>query len=113
MTDQFLLKIHYERRKLFSALLFMFFVFGNALYAQNQNVSGVVSDNIGPMPGVTVIVAGSNTGTTTDFDGRYSLDNVPSNAVLEFSYIGFAVQNVSVNGRSEINVTLEQDTQQL
>src|SRR5690554_8679 len=51
--------------------------------------------------------------TTMDFDGKYSLSNVPADAVLEFSYIGFAVQRVNVNGRNQINVTLEQDTQQL
>lgn len=113
MTHQFLFKIHYERRMLFCFLLFLFFVFGNELYAQNQNVSGVVSDQVGPMPGVTVIVSGTNSGTTTDFDGKYSLSNVPADAVLEFSYIGFAVQRVNVNGRNQINVTLEQDTQQL
>src|SRR5690606_20625750 len=113
MTNQILFKIHYEKRKLVCALLFIFFTFGNVLYAQNQNVSGVVSDQVGPMPGVTVIVVGSNQGTTTDFDGRYALDNVPSNAVLEFSYIGFAVQSIHVDGRSEVNVTLVQDTQQL
>src|SRR5690606_9692080 len=113
MTHQFLFKIHYERRMLFCFLLFLFFVFGNELYAQNQNVSGVVSDQVGPMPGVTVIVSGTNSGTTTDFDGKYSLSNVPADAVLEFSYIGFAVQRVNVNGRNQINVTLEQNTQQL
>src|SRR5690606_13343779 len=46
-------------------------------------------------------------------DGKYSLSNVPSNGVLEFSYIGFSVQHVNVNGQNQINVTLEQDTQQL
>src|SRR5690606_38236640 len=113
MTNPFLFKIHYERRFLFSFLLFMFFVFGNVLYAQNQNVSGVVSDQMGPLPGVTVIVSGTTIGTTTDFDGKYSLSNVPSYGVLEFSYIGFSVQHVNVNGQNQINVTLEQDTQQL
>lgn len=113
MTNQTLFKIQYEKRKQYCLLLFIFFAFGNVLYAQNQDVSGVVSDDMGPMPGVTVIVSGTNIGTTTDFDGRYTLENVPSNAVLEFSYIGFVVQDINVSGRSEINVTLVQDTQQL
>src|SRR5690606_32452942 len=113
MTDELLFKIHYERRKLLSSLLFMFFVFGNVIYAQNQNVSGIVSDQIGPMPGLTVFFSVTVYGITTYFDVKYTLANVAPNATLEFSYIGFSSQHIKVDGRSTINVTLAQDTQQL
>jgi iron complex outermembrane receptor protein len=81
--------------------------------AQAQEVSGTVSDATGPLPGASVVVKGTTTGTQTDFDGNYTLDGVDANAVLVFSYIGYATQEVPVNGRSTINVTLEEDAQAL
>ncbi|MDC6352851.1 MULTISPECIES: SusC/RagA family TonB-linked outer membrane protein [Robiginitalea] len=81
--------------------------------AQAQEVSGTVSDAAGPLPGASVVVQGTTTGTQTDFDGNYTLDGVPGDAVLVFSYIGYATQEVPVNGRSTINVTMEEDAQAL
>ncbi|MCW5515076.1 SusC/RagA family TonB-linked outer membrane protein [Muriicola sp. Z0-33] len=78
-----------------------------------QDVSGTVSDSNGPLPGASVVVKGTTNGTQTDFDGNYSLSNVDSNATLVFSYIGFATQEVAVNGQSTINVTLQEDAQAL
>ncbi|MFZ9029676.1 MAG: SusC/RagA family TonB-linked outer membrane protein [Robiginitalea sp.] len=82
-------------------------------WAQAQEVSGTVSDANGPLPGASVVVKGTTNGTQTDFDGNYTLDGVDANAVLVFSYIGYATQEVPVNGRSTINVTLEEDAQAL
>ncbi|WP_340064522.1 TonB-dependent receptor [Ascidiimonas aurantiaca] len=87
---------------------FLHFSMGKA-----QTVSGTVSDALGPLPGASVLVKGTTNGTQTDFDGNYTLDNVSSNAVLIFSYVGFKTQEVPVNGRSTINVTLAEDTQAL
>ena len=78
---------------------------------QAQDVSGTVSDASGPLPGASVVVKGTTNGTQTDFDGNYTLDGVDSNAVLVFSYIDYATQEVSVNGHSTINVVLEEDAQ--
>ncbi|MBT8185025.1 MAG: SusC/RagA family TonB-linked outer membrane protein [Eudoraea sp.] len=78
-----------------------------------QDVSGTVSDANGPLPGASVVVKGTTNGTQTDFDGNYSLSNVDSNATLVFSYIGFATQEVAVNGQTTINVTLQEDAQAL
>nr|WP_234572481.1 TonB-dependent receptor [Rhodohalobacter sp. 614A] len=85
-------------------------------YAQNNfTVSGMVvtTDDI-PLPGVNVIVDGqTNLGTSTDLDGRFQL-NVPGPEVtLLFTYIGFQQKAVPVNGQSELNVVLEEDTQML
>ena len=77
--------------------------------AQAQTVSGTVSEPNGPLPGANVLVKGTSNGTTTDFDGNYTLNNVAADATLVFSYVGFAQQEVAVNGRSTVNVTLQED----
>lgn len=78
-------------------------------------VSGTVtsaSDN-GGLPGVNVLVKGSLTGTVTDIEGKYSI-NVPNNDdILVFSSIGFVSQEVPVNGRSVINISMAEDVQAL
>ncbi len=78
-----------------------------------QEVSGTVSDVNGPLPGASVVVKGTTTGTQTDFDGNYTLSNVDANATLVFSYIGYSTQEIPVNGRSTINVVLVEDAQAL
>src|SRR5690625_65644 len=82
---------------------------------QNEmNVSGIVSDENGePLIGVNVIVKGSDVGTATDFDGHFQLDGVDPEAVLVFSYIGYQTQEVEVEGRTSIDVTLLDDAQTL
>ncbi len=90
-----------------SMLLFVAVLFVGI--AQAQTVSGTVSEENGPLPGANVIVKGTSNGATTDFDGNYSLNNVPTDATLVFSYVGFTTQEIAVGGRSTINVTLEAD----
>ena len=87
------------------------FLIGSIVYA--QTVSGVVSDASGPIPGVNVVVKGTTTGTQTDFDGNYSLNVSSADAVLVFSFLGYATQEIPVNGQSTINVTLSEDVAQL
>ncbi len=70
-------------------------------------VSGTVTDGTFPLPGANIVVKGTDNGTTTDFDGNYTLQGVPADAVLEFSYVGFSTQEISVNGNSSIDVALE------
>ena len=88
-----------------------FFVLGGLLYS--QTVTGTVSDASGTLPGVNVIVKGTSNGVQSDLDGTYSLDNVATDAVLVFSYLGYKTQEVAVDGRSTIDVTLEEDIAQL
>lgn len=98
-------------------VLKLLFVFGilctYGMQAQTM-VKGVVVDAASSLglPGVTVLVKGTTTGVTTDFDGNYSI-NVPSEGTLHFSYVGFATQEIAVNGRSTINVSLVEDVSQL
>ena len=71
-----------------------------------QNISGNVSDSDGvPIPGATVLVVGTNNGVSTDFDGNYSI-MASEGDVLSFSYVGYTVQEVSVDSASTINVQL-------
>ena len=80
-------------------------------FAQNTvTVSGVVTDDQGePVIGASVMVQGSLTGAATGLDGTYSI-TVPSNAILEYSFVGMATQAVPVNGRKTIDVALLPDT---
>ncbi len=77
-----------------------------------QEVTGTVSDSNGPLPGASVVVKGTTTGTQTDFDGNFTI-NAESDATLVVSYIGYLTREVAVNGQTSISVTLEEDAQQL
>ncbi|WP_452221239.1 SusC/RagA family TonB-linked outer membrane protein [Lacinutrix salivirga] len=83
-------------------------------YGQNQTISGVVTDKETnePLPGVNVLIKNTNKGTATDFDGLYTIKNVNSGAVVEFSYLGYLSQEVTVNSET-LNVSLVPDVAQL
>ena len=83
-------------------------------FAQNVDVSGTVVDDQGePLIGVTVMVEGTSNGTATDFDGNYSIKNVPSKGKLVYSYIGYAQKVEDVKGRTRIDVKMSEDSQAL
>jgi len=78
---------------------------------QQKTVTGKVIDSTGGgLPGVSVVVKGTTNGTITDFDGNYSLANVPANAILQFSFVGMKSQELSVENKTSINVTLADET---
>ena len=78
-------------------------------YAQ-KTVTGTVKDATGePMIGVSVIVDGTSIGGVTDFDGNFTIQKVPNNGVLKFSYVGFKDQKVSVAGKNSVSITLQED----
>ncbi|MEC5164319.1 TonB-linked SusC/RagA family outer membrane protein [Flavobacterium sp. PL11] len=81
--------------------------------AYSQDVSGTVSDGSGPLPGASILVKGTNIGAQTDLDGKYTIKNVGQNAILIFSYIGLKTQEVNVAGRSNVNITLVEDSAEL
>ncbi len=77
-------------------------------------VTGVVKDVQGePLIGATIKIKGSAVGTVSDFDGNYSLANVPVNGVLEFSYVGMNSIEISVSGKKVVNAVLSDATQLL
>ena len=81
---------------------------------QKRMTTGTIADVGGiPLPGVNVVIKGTNTGSTTDRDGKYSLEVLEESAVLIFSFIGFATQEVAVSGRSVIDVALQEEISQL
>lgn len=78
---------------------------------QQKTVKGKVNNSDGdPIPGATVVVKGTSTGTITDFDGVYILANVSPDAILIFSFVGMRSQEVAVSGKDQINVVLEEET---
>ncbi|HKL36915.1 MAG TPA: SusC/RagA family TonB-linked outer membrane protein [Salegentibacter sp.] len=94
------------------ALLAFFQLTG--MFAQQQEVTGTVtvaSDEM-PLPGVNVLVKGTNEGTVTDMEGNYSIE-VGEDAILVFSSLGFETQEQAVNGRSVINVSMVENLEGL
>lgn len=85
------------------------------MFAQaTKTVKGTVIDQDNqPVIGATVKVNGTTISTATDFDGCYELKNVPENAVISYSFIGMKSKDVRLDGRSTVNVTLLEDTQNL
>lgn len=76
-------------------------------------VTGTVQDETGaPLPGAAILVKGTTQGTITNLDGKFSID-VPSDAVLVISYLGYLPQEVSVNGQSTLTIQLQPDAKQL
>ena len=102
------------KNKLLTKLLLLpvLLVMGSSAYAQ-IDVSGTVTDAVGSVPGVNIIVKGTSNGAQSDFDGNYSLSEVANDATLVFSYLGYTTQEVAVNGQSTISVTLAEDIESL
>ncbi|MGS2737651.1 SusC/RagA family TonB-linked outer membrane protein [Sinomicrobium sp. M5D2P17] len=87
---------------------------GQLLLAQDRTVTGVVTDAEDgmPLPGVNVVIKGTTTGASTDFDGNFAIQ-VSENTVLIFSNMGYATQEVPVVGKTTINIALSPDAQEL
>ena len=89
-------------------------VFASEAVQQNRAVTGVVKDATGePMIGVTIRVKGTGNGTVTDIDGKYTLNVSGNNAILVFSFVGYQSQEISVGGRSSIDVVLKEDSEMI
>ncbi|WP_235005402.1 SusC/RagA family TonB-linked outer membrane protein [Pedobacter nyackensis] len=79
-----------------------------------KEIRGAVRDTVGPLPGVSIAVKGkTQIGTTTDLNGKYILDVADESAVVVFSMVGYVSQEISVRGKSVINVTLKPSDNQL
>ena len=108
--------LKYNTRHLKVLLVFVIALFVNiSVNAQNrQVVTGTVTaiEDGSALPGVSILVKGTTTGVSTDFDGNYSIE-VPANAVLVFSFIGETTKEIAVNGRSVINVVMKASAEAL
>ncbi|XCF06115.1 SusC/RagA family TonB-linked outer membrane protein [Tamlana crocina] len=94
----------------FSGILTLLLAFVVQLtFAQEKTISGTVLDGSGlPLPGATVLIKGTTTGTSSDFDGKYSI-SAPQGATLVFSFVGYATQEKTVGASNTINVTMIED----
>ena len=99
--------MNHQIKRATMALLLSVFCF--VAYAQ-KSVTGTVKDATGePMIGVSILVDGTTIGAVTDFDGNFTIKDVPENGVLKISYIGYKDQKIAVAGKSSFNVTMQED----
>ena len=78
-------------------------------FAQEKTISGVISDDSGlPLPGATVLVKGTSSGTSSDFDGKYSI-NASQGATLVFSFVGYTTKEIVIGSSNTINLTMTED----
>ena len=96
-------------------IFFLIFLVPLISICQEVTIKGQVTDVNGqPIPGVTILVKNTSTGTSTDFDGLYKLTTkVSPNTIFIFSYVGMTTIEESINGRTTINITLEESTEAL
>lgn len=97
-----------------SLFVLIFLVIANNAFAQSITVSGTVFDeNEAPLPGVSILVKNSTTGTVSDLDGKYQI-NVPSNSsILVYSFLGYFKQEITVGTQTSIDVSLQADMSDL
>lgn len=98
-------------KKLLDNLLFLLLMVPAIAWAQST-VSGTVTEASSgiPLPGVNIVEKGTTNGTTTDFEGNYTLTNVSDDAVLVFSYVGYTKQEIAYTGQSSISAELSEDS---
>lgn len=95
-------------------LLLLVLLFPFSILAQST-LTGTVLDKTTnqTLPGVNVVVEGTQNGTSTDFDGKFTLSNLKAGDVIQFSYIGFKMYSITYNNQQTISVSLEEDSAQL
>ena len=96
------------KSRFFASLMLLFL--GLSALAQTVRVTGTVVDNVGPVVGASVVEKGTSNGAVNDLDGHYAI-SVRRGAVLQFSSIGYATQEVTVGDRNVIDITLAEDSE--
>lgn len=106
------MKLNFIRLRTFLILTIMLLT--EMAFAQSKAITGNVTDKLSgeALPGVTVVIDGTTTGTTTDFDGNFSID-VETGQILSFSYIGYIKQLVNIGSQTVLNILLEPNTEDL
>ena len=105
MNSKITLKSHSNLKKIWMCAIL---VLSCMAMSNAQTVSGTVTADGQPLPGATVIVKGTTTGTTTDFDGNFTVE-ADAQSTLSISYLGYSTKEVLVGNQTQINVTLDQD----
>jgi TonB-linked SusC/RagA family outer membrane protein len=99
------------RHTLFKILAICFVTYTSA---QNFEISGTIVDELNmPIPGVNVVVKNTTNGVATDFDGNFTISDVPTGSALVISYLGYITQEVVVTSNSKLNIILAEDVAQL
>ncbi len=81
-----------------------------SMIGQQKSISGSVSDSSGqPLPGVSIIIKGTTTGTITDFEGNFAIQDLPESATLVFSFVGMKTIELAVGNQSSFNIVMEED----
>ncbi len=100
-------------KKILTFFVCLCLVFSYAHAQTTITISGVVTDEKGlPLPGVTILVKATKSGTVTNANGAFSINALPSNTLV-FSFLGFSTQEVTVGSKSTINITLKEDISKL
>ncbi|AZQ62316.1 TonB-dependent receptor [Flammeovirga pectinis] len=83
-------------------------------YAQDRNISGVILDETNqPMPGVNIIIKGTSSGTTSNFDGKFALSLPASAEVIQITYIGYFDKEITIGNKSAFEIKMDVDAEQL
>ncbi|RYY06375.1 MAG: SusC/RagA family TonB-linked outer membrane protein, partial [Sphingobacteriaceae bacterium] len=101
-------------KKILHVCVVFLLLFASQVFAQNRTITGTVTakeDGL-PLPGVSIRIQGTNVGTVTGGDGKYSI-SVAENNILVFTYIGFVQQTITTANKTNINVVLVSDSKQL
>lgn len=80
---------------------------------QDTKITGTVEDEFGPVAGASVVIKGTTNGTMTDMDGHFTLEGVKNGDIIQFSFIGFATQDIPYTGQTSLKVKLVEDAQKL
>ena len=100
------------KRNIFLLMLCLFGLIG--AMAQTKTATGVVTDQAGEaVIGASVIVKGTTNGTITDLDGKFTLGNVKNGDIIQISFVGYKTQEISLSGKTAINVVLKEDSEAL
>ena len=96
-------------------LILLLFSFSAISFAQNVDVKGTITEGSSgqPLPGVNILIKNTSRGATTDFDGIFTINEVPINSVLVISYLGYVSQEITVVNSDAINIVLQEDTETL
>lgn len=96
------------------AMMLFFMVYTGSLFAQERSISGSVADGQGlSLPGVNIVIKGTNMGTISDIDGKFTIKIPDNNAVLEIKYVGYANQEIKVGDMTQISVVLVEEIREI
>ena len=100
-------------KKTIKSLLFSVILLPALALAQSITSGTVSEEQSGlPLPGVNVLIKGTSTGTTTDFDGNYQI-SAQNGDIIVFSYVGFTTQEITYNGQYQLNIVMSEDASAL